>query len=75
MNFLLGLLTPIFEWAIKLIFSDLATFIHGWSERRRKLAEETKVNEEAKAKYEAIVNNPNSTREERKDAEDKYLNS
>lgn len=75
MGWLLGLFKPlgsrIASFFLEYFFNKIITAIKDWSKKK----EEDKKNQEAVTEYLEKVNNPNLTREERREAEDKYLNS
>lgn len=75
MAWLVALLKPIAEWLVTNLLGRLITAIKDYfveKERKRQEDEEIK---RANAEYFRVIADPNSTREERKNAEDKYLNS
>lgn len=54
-----------------LLFNKVMSAVREWKRKR----EEAKSAKEANKKYSEKVDDENATREERKDAEDKFLNS
>ena len=75
MAWLLHVLKPLFSWIVPFLFEFIFMKVKVFFENRKKKREEANADKAAKKEYTEVINNPASTREERKNAEDKYLNS
>ena len=75
MAWLLHILKPLFSWIVPFILEFVFVKVKAAVERYKVKREEAKADKLAKKEYTEVINNPASTREERKNAEDKYLNS
>ena len=75
MGWLVSLLKPIASWVLYNLFERFVNAVKDYyAEKARKEAEELE-NKRATAEYFKVISNPEATREERKSAEDKFLNS
>lgn len=71
MTWLAGVAASVFEW----VLGGLITWIKDYLAAKAQKKQEELDNRKANDEYFKVISNPNSTREERKLAEDKYLNS
>ncbi len=72
------LLTPLISFGkflAPIFIQEFMTMIRDWYLNRKKLADEAKQNAKASETYKGVVNDPNASREDRKNAENDYLNS
>lgn len=71
---LLRIFRPIAQWVVPLLFEFLFVKIKSAVSDWKKRKEEAKSSKEASDQYKQVVDDPNATREERKDAEDEFIN-
>lgn len=68
-------LKGLLKWLAPIFIQELIAHLKAWILEKKRQRDEAKQNKKAAEDYKAIVNDPTKTREERKNAEDDFINS